>query len=289
MTSPTNVPPLLQTKWQEAQFIFRETFSPATPLGALFYFILFGFLAWIGGRALRLAVHRVLEKNTEGVLDPTTVRFLGQLAKLFVYIFAFASYAHIIPALKSLGTGWLASLGVVSVVVGLAAQNTLGNLIAGISLVLYRPFKIGDQVQVSAPSGLETATVEAVNLGYTILRTDDERRLVIPNSLIASQTSINLTLTSPVCSVTIKLNYDANVEKAQKILLDIVRSHANSTGEPTCRLTALTPAGVTLTLTAQPKDPRKVLQMSWDILESAKRQFDAAGIGFQRDNLGPGK
>lgn len=280
------VPTALQTKWQEAQDIFRDTFSPDTALGALFYGVLFAFLAWIGGRALRLAVHRVLERDTEGALDRTTIEFLGQLAKLFVYIFAFVSYAHIVPSLQKLGSGWLASLGVVSVVVGLAAQNTLGNLIAGISLVLYRPFKIGDQVQVAAPSGLETATVESINLGYTVLRTDDDRRVVVPNSLIANQTSINLSLTRPPCTVTIKLNYDADVDQAQKILLDIARQHPNSATEPSCRLTALTPAGVTLTLTTPTKDPRKTPQMTWDILESAKRQLDAAGIGFQRDDLG---
>ena len=100
------------------------------------------------------------------------------------------------PALHGLGTAWLTSAGVAAVVVGMAAQNTLGNLIAGVSLVLYRPFHLGDQLQVSAPSGLETGIVENISLGYTILRTGDERRLVIPNNLMASQTIVNLSMSS---------------------------------------------------------------------------------------------
>ena len=82
-------------------------------------------------------------------------------------------------------------------VLGLAAQNTLGNLIAGISLLLYRPFNLGDRLQVMAPTGLETGIVESLTLGYTLLKTDDNRRVVVPNSLMASQTAINLTANDP--------------------------------------------------------------------------------------------
>jgi small conductance mechanosensitive channel len=99
----------------------------------------------------------------------------------------------LVPALAGLGTAWLASVGIISVIIGLAAQNTLGNLIAGISLLLYRPFNVGDRLQVTAPTGLETGLVESLNLGYTLLKTDDNRRVVVPNSLMASQTNINLT------------------------------------------------------------------------------------------------
>jgi small conductance mechanosensitive channel len=264
--------------------ILQSMFAPQTWAGAIFYGVLFAILAWLLGRAVRLAVHRLLDNDRNGDLDYTTVRFLARLARLLVYIGAFVSYAHVVPALQKLGTAWLASAGVVSVVVGLAAQNTLGNLIAGISLVLYRPFKLGDQLQVTAPTGLETGTVESINLGYTVLRTDDGRQLVMPNSLIASQTSINLSLTHPNCVVTLNLSYDADVDKARKILLELANQHPNSAGTPDCRITALIPSGVTVTLTALPKDAAKIPQMKWDILESAKKQFDTAAIQFQRDD-----
>ena len=64
---------------------------------------------------------------------------------------------------------------------------------AGISLLLYRPFNVGDHLQITAPTGLETGFVESINLGYTHLKTDDNRRVVVPNSLMASLTLINLT------------------------------------------------------------------------------------------------
>ncbi|MGB8213084.1 MAG: mechanosensitive ion channel domain-containing protein [Anaerolineales bacterium] len=166
--------------------------DPKTWLGAVLYALVFLFLAWFLGRALRKAVQRLLVRDTHNRMDRTAVKFLAQLAQFAVYIFAFITYAHLIPALADLGTAWLASAGILSVIIGLAAQNTLGNLIAGISLLLYRPFNVGDRLQVTAPTGLETGFVESINLGYTSLKTEDNRRVILPNSIIASQTHINL-------------------------------------------------------------------------------------------------
>jgi len=167
--------------------------DPKTLSGAILYAFVFLFLAWLFGRASHLAVQRLFIKDTHNRVDRTAVKFLAQLARFAVYIFAFISYAHLVPALAGLGTAWLASAGILSVIIGLAAQNTLGNLVAGISLLIYRPFNIGDHLQVTAPTGLETGLVESINLGYTLMKTDDNRRVVVPNSIMASQTHINLT------------------------------------------------------------------------------------------------
>jgi small-conductance mechanosensitive channel len=79
-----------------------------------------------------------------------------------------------------------------SVIVGFSAQTTLGNLVAGISLILYKPFRCGDRLQVTAPTGLETGEVEDISLGYTILKTADQRRIVIANGQMAQQTMMKL-------------------------------------------------------------------------------------------------
>jgi small-conductance mechanosensitive channel len=277
------IPGVEAGRWGVSDF-FRDIFLPQTLPGAIFYGICFALVAWAIGRAVHLGVQRLLARDTHGALDRTTVRFLSQLARVLVYVFAFVSYAHVVPSLQQLGRAWLASVGVASVVVGLAAQSTLGNLIAGVSLVLYRPFKIGDQLQITAPTGLETGTVESINLGYTVLRTDDDRMLVMPNSLIAGQTSVNLSGTHPTSTVAFKLTFDADVDKARKILTDIAVQHPNSNGTADCKVTALTPGGVTLTLMTPVKDGRKLAPTNWDLMESAKREFDKAGIPFQRDD-----
>ena len=166
--------------------------NPETPEGAIAYAVVFLVLAWFINRLLRKAVQRALSKESRLHIDRTRVKFVSQLVQIGVYIFAFISYAHLIPALFKIGEASLASVGVVSVIAGFAAQNTLGNLIAGISLLLYRPFTIGDRLQVNAPTGLETGEVESLSLGYTLLKADDNRRVVIPNSIMASQTIVSL-------------------------------------------------------------------------------------------------
>jgi small-conductance mechanosensitive channel len=180
------------------------------------------------------------------------VKFLAKLARYAVYIFAFAAYAHFIPALSGLGAAPLTSIGMISLIVGFAAQNTLGNLIAGISLLLYRPFKLGDRLQVIMPTGLETGTVESLTLGYTLLKTDDNRRVVIPNSLMASQTNINLTANDPrvICSVLIGISNEAETDQARAILLELAGRHPKAKHVCGCPLTQLGATGVVLSLDA---------------------------------------
>ncbi|HEY9073332.1 MAG TPA: mechanosensitive ion channel family protein [Desulfobaccales bacterium] len=257
-----------------------EFADPARPMGALVYAAVFALLAWLFGRALRLAVHRVLARDEHGYVDRTAVNFLAQLAQIGVWLFAFISYAHLVPALSRLGTAWLASVGVASVVLGLAAQNTLGNLIAGISLLLYRPFKVGDRLQVTAPTGLETGVVESLNLGYTVLKTDDNRRVVVPNSTIASQTTINLTCEDPraLCSVPISISCDSDIDKTRAILLELARRHPKAQEVTGCPVTQFGPNGVVLTLGAWCADSATASVLKGDLLEQAAKRLAAEGI-----------
>ena len=259
--------------------------NPDTWLGAIVIWPWCSLLAaWLVGRALRLAIHRYLDKAERAGADPTGIRFLGQLASVGVYIFAFMVYSHIIPDLQHLGTAWLTSMGLVSVVVGLAAQSTLGNLISGISLVLYRPFKVGDQLQVSGPKGVETGMVESINLGTTILRTADDRRLVIPNNTMASQVIINLSATrkGAACTLNITVAANADVAPARKILTDLAKAHPKTIAVDGCIVTALSGSGITLTLNVWCADADIAVLLKSDLLEAAKKQFDTAGIKIAR-------
>lgn len=148
-------------------------------------------------RAIRVALLRLERSPQSGFADRTVVGFVGQLAQAAVFVIAAILYAHLVPSLRSLGTAMLAGASVASIVIGLAAQSTLGNLIAGLGLLLYRPFRVGDRLQMNVPGGPETAVVEALTLGYTFLRTVDGRHLVVPNSLMASQVTIRLPEAEP--------------------------------------------------------------------------------------------
>jgi len=256
--------------------------DPSTLRGAVLFALVFALLAWLFGSALRLAVQRVLAHDEHAHVDRMAVKFLAKLARYCVYISAFVAYAHFVPALSSLGTASLTSISLITVIVGLAAQNTLGNLVAGISLLLYRPFKLGDRLQVTAPTGLETGTVESLTLGYTLLKTDDNRRVVVPNSLMASQTTINLTTNDPrvVCSVPMSISYDADIDKARIILLDLGGKHPKATSVCGCPLTQLGATGAVLTLDMWCADALTAITLKCDLLEQAKKRFALEGIGL---------
>jgi small conductance mechanosensitive channel len=262
------------------QFNYGAFMDPSTLPGAVAYGVFFGFAAWLTGRMVQLAVQRILAHDTRDHVDRTAVKFLAQLTRFGVYVFAFISYAHLIPALSGLGSAWLTSVSVISVIFGLAAQSTLGNLIAGISLLLYRPFKLGDRLQVMAPTGLETGVVESLTLGYTLLKTDDHRRIVLPNSVMASQTTINLTGNDPrvISSIPIGIGYDADIDAARAILLELARQHSRVQEVCGCPVTQLAASSVVLTLSFWCANAPTADAVKCDLLEQTKKRFDAAGI-----------
>jgi small conductance mechanosensitive channel len=267
--------PSREAKVSQLDFLDRNTYA-----GALLIAVVVAFCAWLAGRLVRLAVHRILTQPKHVPSDPTAIRFMGQLARTGVYVFSLVIYARLIPGLDRFGTTVLASVGVLSVVFGMAAQNTLGNLIAGISLLLYRPFNIGDRLQVTAPTGLETGTVESLNLGYTVLRTADDRHVVIPNSAMASQTSVNLSSSGGriLCAVPFTVGPDTDLERARKVLIDIAGKFAKPGDYVGSPVTALSSSSITLTLQVWCDGFKAAADLKSNLFEAARKRFKAEGI-----------
>jgi small-conductance mechanosensitive channel len=133
------------------------------------------------GRALRspeaTTRYRVLRRGITSVIV-----FVGVLSALLV-----------IPQVRAIAGGLLASSAVIGIVVGFASQRTLGNFVAGIMIALTQPLRLGDAVEVAGAGG----TVEEIGLMYTFIRTPDNARLVIPNEKLASDTIRNATIRNP--------------------------------------------------------------------------------------------
>jgi small-conductance mechanosensitive channel len=222
--------------------------KPDSFIGAVAYLIIFILAASIFTRTLRLAVHAAMTRS--GHLDRTTISFLQQMGTALIWVIMIILYAHLIPVLRSMGTALLAGASVASVVIGLAAQSTLGNLVAGVSITIYRPFRLGDTLQVAAPTGTEIGIVELISLGYTTLRAQDGHLIVLPNSIAASQVTINLNdtyLPGPF-SISIRLSRDANVEAARLLAVDIAKEHLGEKAVVGCYLTKVDDSAVILEL-----------------------------------------
>jgi uncharacterized protein len=165
---------------------------PSTFPGAVCYAVVFAVAAFFVARLAKGAFDKLILRDSALRTDRTVLLFLNQLVTVVIYVLALVFYVHLVPALNHLGTALLTSVSIVSVVVGLAAQPTLGNMVSGIALLLYRPFHVGNRVQITAPNGLETAVVESLTLGYTKLRTADNRCIIVPNSVMAGQVVIEV-------------------------------------------------------------------------------------------------
>src|SRR5262249_44435586 len=131
----------------------REILDPSTLHGALVYAVIFFAAATVVAHAITVSARRLMSHPDHVSVDRTGIEFLTQFSRLLVYLSAMVLYAHLVPALRHLGTALLTGVSIASLVIGLAAQNTLGNMIAGLGLLLYRPFRIGDRMQVASPSG----------------------------------------------------------------------------------------------------------------------------------------
>jgi small conductance mechanosensitive channel len=249
---------------------------PDDPIGAFIYLVVFVIIALLLSRGLRAAVHAALSK--EAHIDRTTISFTQQIATVVIWLMMIILYAHLIPQLRALGTAMLAGAGVASVVIGLAAQSTLGNLVAGISMTIYRPFRLGDTLQIAAPTGTETGTVEKISLGYTTLRVQDGRSVVLPNSVAASQVAINL---SPgigrwPLTVVIRVSRDADIEAASKLAR---RAAAEVIGEKAvtgCFLTKIDASEAQLELRFQASDPTSRDAQRAAVMARLDQEFTAA-------------
>ena len=259
--------------------------KPDSLWGAIIYFVIFVFIAVLFSRILRAAVHASMTR--QGHIDRTTISFLQQFGSVLIWVVVLILYAHLIPMLRSMGTALLAGAGVVSVVIGLAAQSTLGNLVAGISIAIYRPFRLGDTLQVTAPTGTDIGVVELISLGYTTLRAPDGHMIVLPNAIAASQVTINLNTTYapwPI-TITIRLSRDADVEAARKLALSTAAEIAGEAAVVGCFLTKIDAAAITLELRLKAANAggRDVLRSK--MLPTLPQRFAEAKIGSSGTEL----
>jgi small-conductance mechanosensitive channel len=128
-------------------------------------------------------------------LDPAQVtryRMVRRTLTVAVAVVGVLSALLVIPQVRALAGGLLASSAVLAIVIGFASQRTLGNLIAGVLIAFTQPLRLGDRVEIGDDEGV----VEEIGLTYTFIRTDDAARVVIPNEKLASDTIRNSTIRS---------------------------------------------------------------------------------------------
>jgi small conductance mechanosensitive channel len=139
----------------------------------------------------QLIDHR-MAKRSLAPQAATRYRVLRRTITAIIFAFGMLSALLVIPQVRAVAGGVLASSAVLAVVIGFAARTTLANAVAGVLIAFSQPLRLGDRVEVDGDAG----TVEEIGLTYTFIRTAGNVRLVIPNEKLASDTIRNLTIVS---------------------------------------------------------------------------------------------
>jgi small conductance mechanosensitive channel len=178
----------------------------------------------------------------------------------------------------------LAIIGAAGFVIAFALQNSLSNFASGILMLLYRPFDVSDMINVAGVLG----KVESMNLLSTQLRTPDNQLIIVPNNSVWGDVITNVTgITERRVDLVFGIGYSDDIDKAQKILEDIVNAneHVLKEPEPVIKLHELADSSVNFICRPWVK-PEHYWDVYWDITQQVKRRFDAEGVSIpfpQRD------
>jgi small conductance mechanosensitive channel len=224
----------------------------------------------------------------------TVYRFLRRVLLLSIVVLgvAISTYANFPTAAGAL-TSLILAAGFLSIVVGLAAQSTLSNIIAGAMVSLSQPFKIGDAVVFPYPNG-DWCIVEDIRLNFTVLRTWDLRRLMVPNALFQTNVLVNYTAVDPTMLVIVYVvvTYEADLDRARAIMVEEARRHPDFLALGNLPVTHVMDyqgggnqgpgmyGGVDLRLLSAARDQSTAFQVEKDLLDSIRKRFRAEGIAL---------
>lgn len=173
----------------------------------------------------------------------------------------------------------LVSLGVGSLAIALAAQDTLANMIAGFVIMVDRPFRVGDRIQL--PTG-EVGDVNEIGLRSTKILNFDNNLLVIPNAELIKRQIVNYSYPTENIRVVVEVNiaYDSDVARAKEIVLSLAGSHPDvgNSPAPEIFLVNFADSAMQLKLFAKTDDYRKKFKIEADLREQILRSFAKAGI-----------
>lgn len=154
----------------------------------------------------------------------TALNFMKNTVTAFFLTVAIFAVVYSIPALRTLAAGLTAGAGIIAAVAAFASQAALANLIGGVFIVIFRPFRVNDRITIG---NLYEGHVEDITLRHTVIRSWEHKRIVIPNSVISKETIVNNDLADDLtCRFTeIPISYDADLQQAIAIIRELVVQH----------------------------------------------------------------
>jgi small conductance mechanosensitive channel len=237
---------------------------------------------FILGRWAALGVARIIKRvMIKSKVDETLVSFVRNLS--YVALLAFV----IIAALNQLGiqtASFIAVLGAAGLAIGLALQGSLGNFAAGVLMIIFKPFKVGDYIEGAGTAG----TVEKIEIFTTQLKTPDNRTVIVPNAKMTGDNIINYTVKGTRrVEFVFGIGYGDDIDKAKSIIKEIIDQDERVMKEPVPMIVVSQLADSSVNLTARAwTTVNDYWPFYFETTEKVKKQFDAQGVNIpfpQRD------
>ncbi len=236
---------------------------------------------WIGRKVISW-LSGLVEKGMErSSVDPTLRSFLSSIVRAILLALV------IIAALGTLGvntTSFAAIIAAAGLAVGLALQGTLANFAAGVMLLLFKPYKVGDLVEVGGVLGV----VDEIQIFNTFLTTPDNKQVIMPNAQVTSDAITNLSGKGSLrVDLVAGIGYDDDLLQAKGILQDILDSHPKVLDDPAPAVTVLELGDNSVNFAVRPyATVDDYWDVYFDVTEAIKLRLDEAGISIpypQRD------
>ena len=229
----------------------------------------------IGRQVIKIVI-KVISSALERSNTEDTVRiFVTNLLNTLLMIVVF------IAAINQLGietTSIIAVLGAAGLAIGLALQGSLANFAAGILIVIYRPYKVGDYIQADNHLG----TVNDIQIFSTVLRTPDNKLVVVPNGSIMNGSIVNFSnQDTRRIDMVIGCSYEDDIDKVKEVLTDIVAKDDRVLSDPKTRIAVSELADSSVNFIVRPwvKNP-DYLDVMYSLTEEIKKRFDEEGISI---------
>lgn len=236
--------------------------------------LLAAIIVLLAGRWLAKKVAELLNLFlTRSKVDATLVGFLQKITYYTLLVLV------VFAAAEQLGintTSFLTIIAAAGLAVGLALKDSLANFAAGVMLILFRPFRVGDVVEAAGVTG----SVEAISIFNTIMQTPDNRMVIVPNGKIINDVITNVTA-NPIrrIDLVIGVSYEDHLGRAREVVAGLLAEDARILKEPAATIAVDELADNGVHLAVRPWVNRDdYLEVRGDLLEKIKTAFDQAGL-----------
>lgn len=239
-------------------------------------------------KLMKRIINKVLRKSNQGIAK---FNFIKHFILGMIYIFGIGIALSLIPTFKNVSKSIFAGSGILAIVLGFASQQALSNVISGVFIELFKPFKIGDCITIMGKTTI--GIVEDITLRHTVIRTYENKRIIVPNSTISNELIENADIIEDkVCKFfQIGISYDSDVDKAMDIIKEEIVKHKdyfdNRTKKEiiseevppvTVKVVGYGESSVNLKAWVWAKNNTVGIYFIWDLNYSVKKCFDAEGI-----------